>query len=330
MHAVSYVVPLRAAAAPDPELVSYIDTIASWCEVIVVDGSCDEVFRAAERVWGATSRHVRPDRWPSRAPDENGKVSAVLTGLRLATHERVIIADDDVRYDEHALRRVTALLDHGDVVRPQNYFEPAWWHTHWDTARTLVARAVGGDFPGTLAVRARTLRAAGGYDAHVLFENLELIRTIQAAGGVLVDAPDLFVARRPPSFAQFRSQRVRQAYDELARPPRLACALLVVPLLAFAAVRGAWRSIGLVTIASFAIAETGRRRHDGRVHLPARAVALTPLWILERGVCAWAAVAHRARGGCPYAGGRLRAAAHSRRNIERRRRRARCEEPSMR
>ena len=34
-----------------------------------------------------------------------GKVGGVLTGLRLASHARVIVADDDVRYDEATLRR---------------------------------------------------------------------------------------------------------------------------------------------------------------------------------------------------------------------------------
>jgi hypothetical protein len=131
----------------------------------------------------------------------------------------------------------------------------------------------------------------------------------------VIDAPHLFVARRPPTFTHFRKQRVRQAYDEFARPTRLVAALAIMPLLAFAVVRRAWRAIALATGMSLLVAETGRRRNGGRHRLPARAVLFTPLWLLERGVCTWPAVAHRARGGCPYAGCRLRTAANSRRTL---------------
>ena len=37
-----------------------------------------------------------------------------------------------------------------DLVRPQNYFEPLPWHARWDTARTLLNRGLGRDYPGTL------------------------------------------------------------------------------------------------------------------------------------------------------------------------------------
>lgn len=79
----------------------------------------------------------------------NGKVNGVLTGIRAATSEYVIIADDD----ERALSRVLALLDHADLVIPQNYFRPLPWHAAWDSARSLMNRALGTDYPGTLAVR---------------------------------------------------------------------------------------------------------------------------------------------------------------------------------
>ena len=119
-----------------------------------------------------------------------GKVNGVVTGVRECSHERVVIADDDVRYDAAALRRVVALLDEADLVRPQNYFDPLPWHARWDTARSLLNRVFTGDpafpvgdFPGTLAVRRSAFLASGAYDGDALFENLELMRTIRAAGG---------------------------------------------------------------------------------------------------------------------------------------------------
>ncbi len=81
-----------------------------------------------------------------------------------------------------SLRRVCALLDRADVVRPQNVFEPAPWHAVLDTGRSLIARATGGDWPGTLGLRMAAYARAGGYDGDVLFENLELVRTLRATG----------------------------------------------------------------------------------------------------------------------------------------------------
>src|SRR6185312_6950475 len=104
----SYILPIRSAApSTSPELRNYIEWIAARAEVIVVDGSSDAVFAAHAREWGAHVRHVPP------APDlvsPMGKVGGVLTGLRLASHERTIIADDDVRYDERSLAQVSDAL----------------------------------------------------------------------------------------------------------------------------------------------------------------------------------------------------------------------------
>jgi hypothetical protein len=96
-------------------------------------------------------------------------------------------------------------LGEADLVRPQNYFAELPWHARWDTARSLLNRVFSGDlefpigdFPGTLAVRRRALLATGGYDGDALFENLELMRTVRAAGGRVVTPLDLYVAPRPP------------------------------------------------------------------------------------------------------------------------------------
>ena len=134
-------------------------------------------------------------------------MDGVFTGVRRASFEAVVIADDDVRYDEAALTRVAGLLRGHDLVRPQNYFDPMTWHAWWDSAPSLLNRAMGGDFPGTLGFRRSFFIAMGGYDGDTMFENLELIRTVAAAGGSEVVALDLFVARGPPSARGFWSQR---------------------------------------------------------------------------------------------------------------------------
>ncbi|MFL5907457.1 MAG: glycosyltransferase family 2 protein, partial [Solirubrobacterales bacterium] len=159
----------------------------------------------------------------------------------------------------------------------------------------------------------------GGYDGDVIFENLELMRTIRASGGRVLNPLDLYVARRPPSAEHFLSQRVRQAYDDFAIPPRMAVWLTVLPALGAAAMRRRPLEPAVATAATIALAELGRRRAGGRRYFPASASALAPLWVLERAVCSWLALRERiARGGIPYGGAVVPRAASSMRDLRRR------------
>ncbi len=299
----TYVVPLRwVEDGPLDDLTAYLAMLAGWLDVVVVDGSPPGRFVEHHRAWDAFATHVPPD---PRFRFLNGKVDGVLTGIALARHEAVVLADDDVRYGWSELQRVIAALEHADVVRPQNYFRPLPWHARWDTARTLLNRALDGDFPGTLGVRRSTLLDLGGYDGDVLFENLELMRTVEAAGGVVLHDPGCLVRRLPPTARHFVRQRVRQAYDEWARPARMAASLAILPAVTWLVARrrvGALAAAAAVTVAT---AEVGRRRHGGRRYFPATSSLLAPAWVTERAVCAWLALVRRATGGCPYAGARF-------------------------
>jgi hypothetical protein len=313
----TYVLPLRWSDDDElEELTDYLRGLPGWIELIVVDGSPASLFHRHAALWAPLGRHLRPD------PDLEtpvGKVGGVLTGVREASHEAVVIADDDVRYEERSLIRVVHLLRLADCVRPQNYFDPVPWHALWDTARTLLNRSVGADFPGTLAVRRSSLLGAGGYDGDVIFENLELLRTIRAAGGEVLSPLDLYVARRPPSTQHFLSQRVRQAYDDFAIPARMAAWLTVVPGLAAAALRRRWRAPALTAAGLVALAEIGRRRAGGRRFFGARASLFAPLWVTERGICSWLALRQRlVRGGIPYGGHVIPRAASSPARLRRR------------
>jgi hypothetical protein len=145
------------------------------------------------------------------------------------------------------------------------------------------------------------------------------MRTIRASGGTVLSPLDLYVARRPPSTRHFLSQRVRQAYDDLAIPPRMAAWLAVVPALVLAARCRSWRPPALAAGALIGLAETGRRRAGGQRVFPATASLFAPLWVLERGTCAWLAIRRRlAHGGIPYAGGVVPRAASSTRRLRRR------------
>ncbi|MFF1252773.1 glycosyltransferase [Pseudarthrobacter sp. NPDC058329] len=305
-----YILPLRwvddSALA---DLVRYLEALCEWIAVTVVDGSPDALFERHTDCFPSAVNHVRPT--PGAAG--NGKVAAVMTAVRLSTAERLVIADDDVRYTPEGLNAVIAGLDRADIVRPQNYFTTWPWHARWDTSRTLINRAFAGDFPGTLAVSRAALQATGGY-APVLFENLELIRTVTAAGGREEQATALFVARNPPTARHFLRQRVRQAYDDFAQPGRLVIELILLPLLTWILCLPGWRRILALLCAAAtaaALAESGRRRQHGQEVFPASTSMFAPLWAVERAICIWMAVALRCRGGVPYAGTRLKTAGHS-------------------
>jgi hypothetical protein len=313
---VSYVLPIRWSSDDDfEELTGYLRGLPDWVELIVVDGSQGELFDRHSRAWGELGLHLRPD---SALATPMGKVGGVLTGVREASHEAIVIADDDVRYDGRSLIRAALLLGLADCVRPQNYFEPLPWHARWDTGRILLNRSLGVDYPGTLAVRKSALVRTGGYDGDVIFENLELIRTISAAGGKVISPLDLYVARRPPSAEHFLSQRVRQAYDDFAIPSRMGTWLAVLPALAWNLARG-HRGAPLAAVGLVALAERGRRRAGGRRYFPADTSLFAPLWVLERGVCSWLALKDRIiRGGIPYGETVVPRAASSMRRLRRR------------
>ncbi len=326
---IAYVLPLRwTEPGPIGELADYLRGIAGEVkEILVIDGSPQPLFGRHAEALRDVARHLQPH------PDlcfQMGKVNGVVTGVRECSCERVVLADDDVRYDAAALRRVAGLLDGAHLVRPQNYFDELPWHARWDTARTLLNRVFTGDsefpvgdFPGTLAVRRSAFLATDGYDGDVLFENLELMRTIRATGGVALTLLDLYVARRPPSTAHFRSQRVRQAYDDFAIPARIAFFLAALPLaLAEAAAIPrrpvASRNLGAAALALILAAEGGRRRAGGSSHFPASSALLAPAWVAERSLCAWLALAARLRGGVRYGEVRLSRSATSSRVLRRR------------
>ncbi|GHH69038.1 hypothetical protein GCM10017673_18860 [Streptosporangium violaceochromogenes] len=314
MTNLGYILPLRWEDDSGlEELTGYLRWLSRLVRVVVVDGSPGPLFERHAALWGEAVLHVRPD---GDLDVANGKVAGVITGMRRTRAEHVVIADDDVRYGEAELARLDTLLRTADLVRPQNHFDPLPWHARWDTARTLLNRAFGADYPGTFGVRGSTFRRMGGYDGNVLFENLELIRTVRAHGGRERRPRDLYVRRLPPAPARFWSQRVRQAYDDLAQPARMAFFLSVLPALAAGMLRRRHGTIAACAGVAVGLAEIGRRRGGGRRVFPSTTALFAPVWILERAVCSWPALAARFLcGGVPYAGRRLRTAAHSTRRL---------------
>jgi hypothetical protein len=307
LSSLTYVLPIRCCAdtPPDTELAAYLRRLTQWVRVVVADGSPPEVFEGHARLWGPNVCHL-----PVTSVTLNGKVAGVCDGVAAAGTPHIVIADDDVRYDDKALLEIVGLLSSYDAVIPQNYFDPSPWHARWDTGRTLLNRAFGSDFAGTIAVRREAFMAVRGYCGAVLFENLELIRSLTSRGYAVHDAPGVFVPRRPPTASHFLNQRLRQAYDSRAQPGRWLVELAILPLAVLAG-RVRPTALGVGVLATVAAAEAGRCKRGGdRVWSPTAAL-WSPLWAAERAATSWLALFAALRGGVRYSGGRLRTAAHS-------------------
>lgn len=330
---VEVVVPVRWSRDEPARVAELRDHLRSLarevCHVSVVDGSPARLRAGHERAWRDHARVITPapvDRlWPGTAwPDAtspgaawiglNGKVVGAWTGVLAARSEAVVISDDDVRHTRESLASLCDALGEAALVRPVTVYDSWPWQARWDGARTLVNVALGAEWPGTLAVRRSVVVEAGGWCPDVLFENLELWRTVQARGHRVVSVP-VVVPRCPPTVRHFWSQRVRQAYDDLAQPGRLTVELALLPTVLWLARRPGRVAAGV--LATVLLGALGHRRLGPQSQVPSSVVLWTPIWVLERAVCVWLALGYRAAGGVPYCGRRMPLSAHSLRALRR-------------
>jgi hypothetical protein len=215
--AATYLMPIRrtrfnrATAGP---LRDYLQTLSAEVdEVLVIDGSPADVFAGHHALFQDVCRHENVDR---KFNYPNGKVNGIHTGVERAHHEKIILADDDVRYEARSLRAVVEFLEHYQVVRPQNFLCPASWWGRMEAARMLINRGTlrAADYPGTCAFQRTAMLRAGHYDGDVLFDNEEMIRHFVRSGLTVVYANDLWVRKEAPTWQKWLEQRPRQAYED--------------------------------------------------------------------------------------------------------------------
>jgi len=144
----TYLVPLRTSDDDDiEELATYLRALAEHVEVLVVGGSSDWAMARHRCALGSRVRLV-----PTERRTLMGKVGNVLTGLRYAEHDKIVIADDDVRYTHAQLAEVA-----GGSMRPRSFVRRTISVLHRGTlASTLRARC-------SRASRAATGRARSEY-----------------------------------------------------------------------------------------------------------------------------------------------------------------------
>lgn len=298
----TYILPIRRArfvANEAEELRSYLSILhESGCELLVVDGSPNEVFAQHGEAWRDRCRHERVN---PRFRFLNDKVNGIYTGVELATREKIIIADDDIRYDKIDIEHVAELLDRFEVVRPQNFLSPLPLWARIEAARMLINRATlrAADYPGTCAFRKSTMLTAGEYDGDVLFDNEEIVRHFASVGASICYANDLFIRKRPPRFRKWLEQRPRQAYEDFGLRFKTLFFASLLPL-GIVAVILDWRYLSILLL-SILLAFAGWRRGNARRFFPFRLCLYAPLWILERTLSTYAAFWWFVRrGGYPF------------------------------
>ena len=276
---------------------------AAGCEVLVVDGSPPAVFSTHQEIWRGVCFHVPVD---PQHKYLNGKVNGIHTGVALASHERIILADDDIRYTSDDVRRMCRLLADYEMVRPQNYLRPLPFWARTEAARMLINRAWirEGDYPGTLGVRRSAMLRVGHYDGDVLFDNEEIVRHFRAHGAKIAYARDFFILKRPPSFRKWLEQRPRQAYEDFVMHTKTSFFTLLPPACALIWLVTGWRwllaFVTVVACGAVIAAARGLGNEAARFFSPLLCL-YAPLWVAERALSTyWAFYWRVAHGGYPF------------------------------
>ncbi|MEP6956848.1 MAG: glycosyltransferase family 2 protein, partial [Chthoniobacterales bacterium] len=304
----TYLLPIRRSVfseAEGQEFIAYFEILrAADCEIIVVDGSPPETFAQHHAVWSPLVRHEAVD---PRFGFKNDKVNGIQTGVELASCEKIVLADDDVRYTAADLEQMRSLLEDYEMVRPQNFLAPLPWWARLESARMLINRATlrSGDYPGTCAFRRSIMLRVGHYDGDVLFDNEEIVRHFARSGAKIDYALDFFVLKRPPTLRKWKEQRPRQAYEDFGLRAKTALFLLLPFLVVgsgfVAGAAGLLLVVMLLSIFAIALACAGGARGEASNYIPAWTCLYAPLWVAERSCSTYWAVSWYLRyGGYPF------------------------------
>jgi hypothetical protein len=132
----TYLVPLHTADDDDiEELATYLRVLAEHVDVLVVDGSSDWAISRHRFALGSRVRLMRTEHRTLM-----GKVGNTLTGLRYADHDKIVIADDDVRYT-HAHSRTSPVGSMRPRSSDPKTISPRHHGTRASTPRAHCSRA---------------------------------------------------------------------------------------------------------------------------------------------------------------------------------------------
>lgn len=304
----TYLLPIRRVRFGQAEAKRFSDYFQrlqlAGCEVLIVDGSPKSIFEEHKKSWESFCVHVAPD---PKYTYLNGKVNGVHTGVALASCERIILADDDIRYTASDIERMCHLLNQFEMVRPQNFIHPRPLWARLEIARILINRGVlrAGDYPGTCGFGRSAMYRVGPYDGDVLFDNEEIVRHFALHRATIKYALDFFILKRPPTFTKWLEQRPRQAYEDFVMRAKTAAFLAVLPVtLALSYLRSIRAGLVFFTalaLFSVLLASIGLLRDAAYRFFPFYSSLFAPLWMLERSLSVYWAVYWRVRyGGYPF------------------------------
>jgi hypothetical protein len=275
----------REAGGDLRDLATYLSSLAvAGCEVIVVDDSSAPVFENNRRVLRWVSRHIaaRP-----RHRSFSGTIDLVRTAIDVSTCDKIIVAEENVRYDGTAIDSLCELLDLHEVVEPQDYFDPLPWWIGIEAGRMLVHRGVEPlpDHGATFGMRKSIVRGLRGVD--VAWTNGDdPVRHLTSQGAEVFSACDVFVRRLPPPLSDWLRDRPKQAGDDFAMPVKTAFFFGLLPMAVVLAVVGGSRLAGgyagAIAFSSLVLAIRGRA--GNATFFPLRACFSAPLWVLERSI----------------------------------------------
>jgi hypothetical protein len=288
----------RESADDLRDLASYLSTISvAGCEAIVVDGSPTPIFESNRAVLRWVSRHLaaRP-----RHRNFTGGIDAVRTAVDVSSCDKIIVADENVRYQPDAIERVCNLLDQHEVVEPQDYFEPLPWWSGIEAGRMLVHRGVEPlpDHGATFGIRKSSIRGLRGVDIIAWSNGEDAVRRLASQGAEVFSACDVFVRRLPPPLDHWLLDRPRQAAGDFAMPVKTAFFFALLPiaivLATFGGIRLAGGYAGAIAFASMVLAVRGRG--GATTFFPLRACLCAPLWVFERSVSVYWALFRKLQG----------------------------------
>lgn len=294
----SYVVALAHAPSPEErqELAAYLSALGvAGCEVVILDESPRLQFESNARVFRWVGKHVAVS---AAQRNGTGGLDLLRAAADIASCEKVVVAAHDVRYTHQAITDICAQLEFHEVVEPQDYLDPLPWWGGIEAGRILLHRGIEPqpDHGATLAFRRSVI--SGLRLLHVIDGGGDMARRLESAGGEVYPASSIFVRREPGELSEWLERCPRAAGDDLSLPMKSFFFLSLLPILVILGsigdVRLAASYAGLVAFASFALAVRGRL--GAGAYFPLRACLFAPLWVLERSVSVYWAVARRLRG----------------------------------
>lgn len=260
---------------------------SAGCDVIVVDGSPLEVYAAHEGAWFNLCRHVKID---SRYHSSSSYINSLYTGAALASCQKIIAATEKVRYTPEDVLRMCELLEHFELVRPQNYLFPLNWWSQLESAGILVNRTLfpGGDAPETFGFLNSTFHKFCSRKDKTFETAEDLARQFIIHQSKVCFALDFLIQKNSSPFSEWCSQCFRETYKSFSFGLRPCIFLLLLPLgilLQFFLGTGpllfytASVLLGIITIAF-----VGRFRGGSRF-FPLRLSLAAPAWLFERILC---------------------------------------------